>query len=384
MKIVADSKIPFVREAFADVAEVVALDTQAITRDAVCDADALLVRSETTVDNALLHGSSVRFIGTATIGTDHVDTDYLEQQGIGFASAPGSNANSVAEYIVTALLVLSQRLGFALEGRTLGVVGIGNVGSIVVKYGQALGMKVLQNDHPLARATGNPIYRSLDELMDADIITIHVPLTRGGPDKTYHLFDEQRIALMKKGGILINTARGGVVETDAIKKALRSHHLHAGVLDVWEKEPTIDTELLSLVTLGTPHIAGYSYDGKVNGTAIIHKAACNHFGWRSTWTARNALNQGAVAPITIPEGLSIVPGLLAIIKRCYDIEEDDRALRRVVLLADSERGAYFRQLRVGYPVRREFSYHEVTLSESHSPLVGILKTVGFQKITLKA
>jgi erythronate-4-phosphate dehydrogenase len=213
MKIIADSKIPFVQEAFADVAEVTALDTREIVPDVVREADALLVRSETTVDKSLLNGSRVRFVATATIGTDHLDTDYLQQRGIGFASAPGSNANSVGEYIVAALLVLEERCGFSLAGKTLGVVGVGNVGTIVVRYARALGLHVLQNDPPLARTTGNPAFLPLDELMDADIITIHVPLTKTGPDKTFHLFGDARIRAMKSGSILINTSRGGVVDT---------------------------------------------------------------------------------------------------------------------------------------------------------------------------
>ena len=377
MKIIADSKIPLVREAFAEVADVEVLDAQQITPDRVREADALIVRSETKVDGALLHSSRVRFVGTATIGTDHIDTEELQRRDIGFASAPGSNANSVAEYIVATLLVLAQRLGFTLEGRTLGVIGVGNIGKIVVRYARALGMNVLQNDPPLARASGNPVFISFDELMAADIITIHVPLARSGSDPTFHLFHERRIRQMKPGSILINTSRGAVVDTDALSNALHIGHLSASVLDVWENEPGIDARLLSLTTLGTPHIAGYSYDGKVNGTVAIHKALCEHFGLRSVWKAQLELNGEARNMITIPNTMQQFPAQLAAVKGCYDIEEDDRKMRRILTLAEPERAAYFRQLRLDYPVRREFRYHKIVAEEKQHRLISVLKALGF-------
>jgi len=383
MKIIADSKIPFVQEAFADVAEVTVLDTRQIVPDAVRNTDVLLVRSETKVDDSLLEDSCVQFVATATIGTDHIDTDYLQQRGIGFASAPGSNANSVGEYIVAALLVLEERSGISLAGKTLGVVGVGNVGTIVVRYARALGLDVLQNDPPLARTTGNPVFHSLDELMGVDILTIHVPLTKTGPDKTLHLFDDKRIHAMKPGSILINTSRGGVVETVAIKNALRTHHLAACVLDVWEHEPTIDAELLLLATLGTPHIAGYSFDGKVNGTVMIHRAVCEYFGLVSSWLPHDMSGQGVRSPIVVPESASHSAGLLAAIRSCYDIEVDDANLRRMGTLVDSERGAFFRRLRAQYPTRREFCNHEVEVLPGHAALVDTLKVLGFKKIRTK-
>jgi len=327
MKIIADSRIPFVQEAFSDVAEVTILDTQQIVPEAIRDADALLIRSEIKVDKSLLHDSRVKFVATATIGTDHIDVDYLQHRGIGFASAPGSNANSVAEYIVAALLVLEERCKISLAGKTLGVVGVGNVGSIVVRYARALGLQVLQNDPPLARATGNPVFLPLVELVNADIITIHVPLTKTGPDKTLRLFDDRRICAMRPGSVLINTSRGAVVETAAIKNALRARHLAACVLDVWENEPAIDAELLSLVTLGTPHIAGYSFDGKVNGTVMIHRAACEYFGLVSSWLPHDVSGQGVHSPIVVPENATHSAGLLAAIRSCYDIEGDDADCR---------------------------------------------------------
>jgi erythronate-4-phosphate dehydrogenase len=380
MKIIADSKIPFVQEAFADVAEVTVLDTLQIVSDALRTADVLLARSETKVGESLLEGSCVKFVATATIGTDHIDTDYLRQRGIGFASAPGSNANSVGEYIVAALLVLEERCGISLTGKTLGVVGVGNVGTIVVRNARALGLRVLQNDPPRARITGDSVFVPLEELMDADMITIHVPLTKTGPDKTLHLFDDKRIRSMKPGSILINTSRGGVVETLAIKNALRDHFLEACVLDVWENEPVIDVDLLSHATLGTPHIAGYSFDGKVNGTVMIHRAVCEYFDLHSSWVPHDASGHGVRRLIVVPENSSYTAGLLAAIRSCYDIEADDASLRRLEGLVESERGAFFRCLRSQYPVRREFCNHDVEIPSENSVLAETLKTFGF-KIT---
>lgn len=378
MKILADSKIPYVLEAFADIAEVTVVDTQNITPAALHDADVLVVRSETRVDKRLLGDSTVKFVATSTIGVDHVDTDYLQERGIGFASAPGSNANSVAEYIVSALLVLAARQRRVLSGRTIGVVGVGNVGAIVVRYARALGMSVLQNDPPRARATGDPAFLPLDELMTADVVTLHVPLTKAGPDKTYHLFDEERIRRMKPGSLLINTSRGSVVGTEGIKRALCSGHLAGSVLDVWEGEPAIDPELLSLVMLGTPHIAGYSFDGKLNGVVMIHDAVCEHFGLPSAWAPQATPGKEVGGPILIagdgtPEG-----ALLVAIRSCYDIESDDRRLRAMLKLPPSDRPAQFRRLRAEYPVRREFSNYRVVIPDSRSSLAGVFQTLGFK------
>ncbi|MCI0514383.1 4-phosphoerythronate dehydrogenase, partial [candidate division KSB1 bacterium] len=273
MKIIADENIPFVREAFKNLGNVITFSGRKITNDAVMDAEILLVRSITPVDETLLKNTTVKFIATATIGMDHLDIEYLKSQKIGFSNAAGSNANSVAEYIITALLHHACLNQISLKGKSLGIVGVGNIGSKMVRYARALGMEVVQNDPPLARATGAPYFQPLDELMDCDFITLHVPLTMEGIDRTYHLFNKERIMKMKPGSVLLNSSRGSVVATEAAIKALWQHHLKALILDVWENEPEIDLELLKLVEIGTPHIAGYSYDGKINGTRMIYEAA---------------------------------------------------------------------------------------------------------------
>ena len=272
MKIVADPNIPFVREAFAALGDITLTPGRQMTGDHVREAEILLVRSVTPVNSALLTSLRVQFVATATIGTDHIDKRYLAQHAIGFASAAGSNANSVAEYIIAALLELGSRHGFRLRDKTLGVIGVGNVGSRVVRYAQALGMRVLENDPPRHHAEHIP----LDQLLrESDLVTTHVPLDA----TTRHLLHYDNLQRF----ILLNTARGPVVDNRALLKALDGDHLPAAVLDVWENEPNLSPELLDVVDLGTPHIAGYSFDGKVAGTRMIYEAACRHFDVAPTW-----------------------------------------------------------------------------------------------------
>jgi len=378
LRIILDRNTPFAAPAFNDLGDVVLLETSAITSGAVRDADILVVRSETRVDRRLLEGSGVRFVGTVTIGTDHIDIPYLESRGIGFASAPGSNANSVKEYLLAALLELSRRRGFSLHGRALGVVGVGNIGSKVVAMAGDLGLTVLQNDPPLARQSCQPRFVPLDDLMDADILTLHVPLTRTGEDATFHLFDSRRIAGMKPGSILINTSRGSVVETRAVKDALRSGHLSAAVLDVWEGEPSIDAELLELVMLGTPHIAGYSLDGKVNAVRMIREAACRFLSDDSTWNPEGDLPAPDVARISLEGGGNPEEQLQTAVRSCYDIASDDRNLRGLLDVPPQSRPLFFSQLRSGYRIRREFSAVRVDVPPELESLRKVINAVGFR------
>lgn len=378
MKIVADNKIAFVESGFGRLGEVRLLDSREISPGAVKDADVLLVRSVTKVDEALLKNSKVRFVGTATIGTDHVDQSFLESEGIGFASAPGCNANAVAEYIVAALLVLARRLGFRLAEKTLGVVGVGNVGSRVVQKAGALGMRVLQNDPPLARKTAEPRYVPLDALMAADIVTLHVPLTNVGEDATYHLFDRQRLLHMKPGSIMINTSRGAVIQTGALKQVLSQGILETCALDVWENEPNIDIELLTQASLATPHIAGYSLEGKVNATRMVYEAACSFFDLPVEWHAITELPRVDEDKIVVDSNDQLPEEILArVVQKCYAIEEDDRKLRAVLSMRLQQRMAFFEQLRSSYPLRREFLNRTVEMCPGDSVLRNRLEQIGF-------
>ncbi|MDE3056995.1 MAG: 4-phosphoerythronate dehydrogenase [Bacteroidota bacterium] len=382
MKAVVDKNNPLVAETFRQFGEVLPLGTKDITRESVRNADILVVRSETKVTRELLDGSSVKFVGTATIGTDHVDAEYLRSRHIGFASAPGSNANSVAEYMVASLLLLARRKGFSLKGKTIGVVGVGNVGSKVVRNAQAMGMTVLKNDPPLARATGDSSFLPLGELMDADIITLHVPLTKTGPDATHHLFDAPRIHKMKREAILINTARGSVIEGKALLNTLAGGHLAGAVLDVWENEPAIDISLLEKADISTSHIAGYSFDGKLAAVRQIYSAACKFFGEKENWGLETLIPKPAMERIAIPPELSRNESreeiLYSLVRQCYDIECDDRSLRDIRNVSEEEQRLYFRRLRTEYRIRREFFNTTVELPVRMNSLREILTAFGFR------
>jgi len=390
-KIIVNKHTPYAEQLFQTIGDVTALASSEISNESIRNADVLVVRSETKVTKELLEGSRVRFVGTVTIGTDHIDHQYLKERSITSASAAGSNANSVAEYILAALLVLSHKKNISLSDLTLGVVGIGNIGSKVVRIAEALGMKVLQCDPPLVRALKDDIssrdviftkqFVSFEEVLKADIITFHVPLTKTGEDATYHMVNQQSLMKMKPGAVLINTSRGSVVETDALLKALKKRHLSEAILDVWEKEPDINTELLKNVFLGTPHIAGYSLDGKLNAVQMIYEAVCRHFSIFSKINVRNFLPASELHSIQLngkPKNKEAK--LSSIIKQAYDIEVDDKSLRKIVELPENERPKYFSQLRSGYRERKEFSHYQVGLSQLDEDLKKFLQLTQFNII----
>jgi erythronate-4-phosphate dehydrogenase len=380
MKIIADQNIPFVKECFSSIGDVTLVSGREVTPELVKDADILLVRSITKVNADLLGGSSVKFVATATIGTEHVDQDYLASKGIGFASAPGSNANSVAEYIVAALLALGKKYKFQLEGKSIGIVGVGNVGSKVEKKCSALGMNVILNDPPLARQTGDSNYRPLEELYGCDFITMHTPLTKDGSDPTYHLANEKFFASMKQGAFFFNSSRGKVHDETALKKAMQSGKLAGVVLDVWETEPKVDLWLLQNVDLSTPHIAGYSYDGKVVGMIMIYQACCKYFGVRIAHTAADFLPEPEVPEIIVTnDKLKEDEETLIqdIIQQIYVINRDDFNMREILLQPDEGQAAWFDSLRKNYPVRREFQNTQIILADTASPLAKKLAGIGF-------
>jgi len=378
IRIVADEHVTLVSTAFGAFGELVTVPARHIEQALLKDADALIVRSETPVDRELLEGTGVQFIGTTTIGFDHLDTHYLRRKQIAFANAPGCNSNAVKEYVLAALLTMSRRTGVPLEGATLGVVGVGNIGSRVARMAELLGMRVLLNDPPLARYTRNPAYLPLDALMEADVITLHVPLTKEGPDPTHHLFGRERIKKMKPGALLVNSSRGAVVDTAALKDALKTKLLRGAVLDVWEHEPEIDIELLRLAAIGTPHIAGYSLEGKINATEIIRDAFCRHFRLPARPQSAPPVVQRRKKQIAVEsvEGRLSVR-LEPIIRRCYDIEGDDRKLRRIISMDESHRGWHFEVLRTEYDLRREFLNFDLRMKTKDPILAAVCTDLGF-------
>jgi erythronate-4-phosphate dehydrogenase len=375
LKIVADENIPYVREAFAGLGSVTAVSGRALSREDVRGADLLLVRSVTKVGPALLDGTPVRFAGTATIGTDHVDLDGLAARGIAFAAAPGSNANSVAEYVTAALCVLSLRLDRPLAGMKIGIVGAGNVGSRLAGKAEALGMQVTLNDPPLARETGDPRYRPLEEALQSDVVTLHVPLTDGGEDATRHMADNTFFERMLPGAVFLNTSRGGVTDPAALAAALDGGRVAAAVLDVWEGEPAIDMALLDRVTLGTPHIAGYSFDGKVAGTVMLYRAACAHLDVEPTWDPAPLLPSPPVGTIVLPPDVPDEAAVRQAVRTLYAIEADDANLRAIAEDPPAERAAAFDRLRKEYPVRREF--HNTRVAGASDAAARVLAGLGF-------
>jgi len=381
MKIVADANIPFVKDCFSSIGKVVTIPGRRISAEVAGDADVLLVRSVTNVDEGLLSGSRVRFVGTATIGFEHVDRGYLEERGVGFASAPGSNANSVAEYIVAALLSVARKRKIRLAGRSIGIVGVGNVGSRVEKKVKALGMKAVLNDPPLQRATGDAKYVALEEVFGCDFVTLHTPLTFEGADSTFHLADESFFKSLKDGCVFLNTSRGGVVDTAVLKDAIDVGRLGGVVLDVWENEPNIDVELLRRVDLSTPHIAGYSFDGKVAGVMMLYDAVCKYFGLEATKTIEDFLPEPQVPELRISDetcrGQDVQEIIHQMVQQVYAINRDDFNTREIATVPESERGSFFDDLRKDYPVRREFQNTTVILPRGCAELAEKLRGIGF-------
>jgi len=385
MKIIADTNIPFVKECFSSLGRIKLVASREITPMAVRDADTLLVRTITKADEKLLAGSKVKFVGTATIGFEHIDIDYLKRKGIGFASAPGSNANSVAEYVIAALLEIAAKYDIELEGKTIGIIGVGNVGSLVQAKCRALGMGPVLNDPPLERQTHDKKYRPLEELYDCDFVTLHTPLTYDGQDKTFHFADDKFFQSVKDGVIFINTSRGGVVDGSSLKKAIKTEKLKATVLDVWENEPDIDTELLEMADICTAHIAGYSLDGRVAGVIMIYHAWCKHFGLQPQYNIEDFLPEAQRPELKLAVGdLSQQQILRQAVTAVYDITADDKRLRQVLNMPLGKRCATFDKLRNGYPIRREFQNTNILLAAAGAEdLTKKLKGIGFKINTKK-
>ncbi|NLE67323.1 MAG: 4-phosphoerythronate dehydrogenase PdxB [Lentisphaerae bacterium] len=379
MKIVCSSNMPYAMEAFRQFGEVVLKPGRAITAADARDADALMIRSTTRVSRALLEGSRVRFVGTATIGVDHMDVAWMDSAGIRWCSAPGCNANSVSEYVTAALLCIGGRRGIALEGRTLGVIGVGNVGSRVVKKAEALGMRVLMNDPPRQAAEGGCAFTGLEALLrESDAVTLHVPMEKQGLHPTWHMAGNDFFKAMKPGAIFLNAARGAVVDSPALLRAMDAGRLSAVVLDTWEHEPEFPLELLLRVDLGTPHIAGHSFEGKVMGTLMVYREFCRHLGVAPTWTPDALLPAPAVPELALDAaGRPDEDVLREAVRAVYDIERDDRDLRAGCPADGKARAEHFEGLRLKYWMRREFQYTRLNVAGGTARLAEKLARLGF-------
>ena len=373
-KIAADNKIPFLRGVLEPYADIEYLNPADITHNAVRDKDALIIRTRTHCNSELLEGTNVKFIATATIGFDHIDIEYCKEKNIKWINAPGCNSYSVQQYIASALLTLGHKRNLNLSELTIGIVGVGNVGSKIDRLAKIIGMNVLLNDPPRARKEGDEKFVTLDQLIEkSDIITFHVPLIKNGIDKTYHMADEDFFKSFTNRKIIINTSRGQVVETNSLKDAFKKKNVDAAVLDVWENEPDIDLELLDMVDIATPHIAGYSADGKANGTSVCVQNIASFFDLdiNENWYPEELPVPQNPDEIIIDCGnLSDQEIFYKAFISSYEIMNDNDNLRKSVGTFEKQRG--------NYPVRREFPFYKIKTKNCRDEIQNKLKEIGFQ------
>lgn len=377
MKILADQNIPCVADAFRDLGEVQLMPGRDIRREHLRDCRCLVTRTVTRVDRELLDGTPVEFVGTATIGTDHIDLDYLRSAGIGCSNAAGCNAEAASEYVVSGLFALSKRNGFDPFRLRAGIVGHGNVGSRLRQKLDALGIDCLLCDPPLQEAgDSSQDFVDLDTILqECSFISLHVPLTRDGSHPTYHLLDRDRLPNLAAGCLLVNAARGEVVDNAALLELLHQRDDLSVFLDTWEGEPLVSRELLQRVDLATPHIAGYSVEGRLRGTQMVLDAACAHFGLVSGWHMSTLLP----AKQKIECDLSC-PGLESwtrLFQQHCDIWRDHEALIDGAALGEDDFAVHFDGLRRVYPDRLEYPRFSVNRQGIGLPTT-VLQQLGFE------
>ncbi|WP_220814516.1 4-phosphoerythronate dehydrogenase PdxB [Pseudomonas paralcaligenes] len=372
MQIVADENIPLLDEFFSAFGPIARHPGRGIDRAALGDAEVLLVRSVTRVDRALLEGSRVRFVGTCTIGTDHLDLDYFAEAGIAWSSAPGCNARGVVDYVLGCLLALAETTGRPLAGLRYGVLGAGQVGGRLVQVLRGLGWPVLVCDPPRQAAEGGDFVDLATILHECDVISLHTPLDAG----TRHLLGAEQLRALRPGAWLINASRGPVVDNAALKA-----HLSAGAdlqvaLDVWEGEPLADPELAALCRIATPHIAGYSLDGKLRGTAQIYRAYCAAMGLEERVRLADLLPPAWLEAMALHAGASPEWALASLCRAVYDPRRDDADFRRSLVGDAAQRKAAFDALRKHYPYRREIDGLRVRLDGEAPRLAELVRALG--------
>jgi erythronate-4-phosphate dehydrogenase len=371
VSLIADDHIPFLKGVLEPFAKIKYVTGSQIDHKLVAKADGLIIRTRTICNTDLLEGSTVKFIATATIGFDHIDTDYCSRKRIAWHHSPGCNSSSVRQYVASALAILSIKHNFILKGKKIGIVGVGHVGSKVAQLARASGMIPLLNDPPRQRAEIHNWFDSLQEIKrSADIITFHVPLTIEGVDKTFHLADRSFFESLDKKPFIINSSRGPVVDSEAVKIALSEGKISGFAADVWENEPAIDRNLVEMADIATPHIAGYSVEGKANGTAACVQAASRFFGFGLDKWQPEYLPPPVHPTINInAKDKSAEQVMAEAILGAYNVMQDDETFRK-----DPSR---FENLRNYYPVRREFSAYKVHLLNPRHELITMLNNIGF-------
>ncbi len=375
--IIADERIPFVLEAFQPFGNLITLPGREMNAITIREADILIVRSVTPVDELLLGKSKVRYVATASTGYDHVDIRYLQNEGIHFFPALGCNANAVAEYIVVAIAELCRRYSLKMNELTLGIVGAGQIGTRVYEKANILGMNALLNDPPLKDKTDDPVYRSREDVLSqSDIVSLHVPLTDESPYPTRKMVDKGFLNTMKDGAFLINTSRGAVIDENVLLDYLSSGVLRGAVLDVWENEPAINTGLLERVEIGTPHIAGHSVDGKVNATVMVYNDLCNFLGIAGEWKPEG-LPEPPEPVISVEHMTDIHKAVIHALLRAYPIEKDDARLRRLLDVEETEQATFFDSVRSEHLTRREFDSYYIRGGEI--AVINTLTKLGFNE-----
>ena len=377
MQIVVDKDIYFAGEYFSSLGDMIRVDGRSITAALVKPADILIVRSVTNVTESLLRGSAVRFVGSVTSGTDHVDQAYLQSNGIGFGCAAGSNARAVAEYVLSSLMVLMEQREFDPASVTAAIIGCGHTGSLLRGFLHSLGVRCLVTDPPLRDVTGGQDYCDLDEIVTADIISLHVPLVKNGAYPTWHMIDAGFLKRLRGDVILINTSRGGVIDETALLGFLERHRKACIVLDVWNGEPKIDSELLQKTAIGTAHIAGHSLDGKLRAVDMVYKQVCAYFHQEYTATGMDNFSKLAPAEISLSADVPELEAVQMAVLTSYDVRTDAGALRQILDLEPQQRPAFFDDLRSQYRSRREFSALCVKLTAKSRRLAVMLKQLGF-------
>lgn len=372
IKIIADHKIPFLKGALDARAHVVYLPGREISPAMVRDAHAMIIRTRTICNKNLLDGSAVKCIASATIGHDHIDAAYCEAQNIFWTNAPGCNANSVKQYIASALAFIITQTGKPFRELTIGIVGAGHVGSKVQAMASSLGMVTVVNDPPRARREGSQGFASIQEVLErSDIITMHVPLNKQGADKTLHMADEAFFANITEGSWFINSSRGEVAKTSALLTAIEHGHLGGAILDVWEDEPRISASLLQQAAIATPHIAGYSADGKANGTTMSVHAVSKYFDLGlDDWSPASIPPPKEAEPVIDCSGMGAEDLFCRLAKHTYNIVADSDALKKSM--------ATFEQQREEYPVRREPEAYSLRLVNPSPTHINVAEALGFK------
>ncbi|MEL0640825.1 4-phosphoerythronate dehydrogenase [Pseudoalteromonas aliena] len=369
MKIFADQNMPLVEQYFADFGEITRFDGRNLRPDQLIDVDVLLTRSVTKVNSSLLaQANKLRFVGTATIGVDHIDTQLLSDRAIAFSSAPGCNAIAVAEYVISSLFALSQENAQPLCGRTIGIVGVGNIGSCLADKLKALNVDILLCDPPKYEQGLLNEHVDLDELLErCDAVTFHVPLVKSGEYKTLHMMNKNRLKVLKPGLTLINASRGDVIDNQALLEVMEGGADLDLVLDVWEKEPNISIKLLEHVRYASVHIAGHTLEGKARGTQMLYQKLCELEDVEVSKSLDDFLPTPAITNTTVTQNLN-EQDIARLVHLIYDVRRDDGILLRH-LESDG-----FDSLRKNYPTRREFS---TLLLQGNSPQLAALSQLGF-------